>query len=69
MYNCMICLLLCYDVTLIHTLCVKLSSDQAIIRGYMSRVTRKPIFGVSDGSDTNKSVQQQKVAINFGFRK
>ena len=35
----------------------------------MSRVARKPVFGVSDQVLTNWAVQPQKMAGYFGFRK
>ena len=36
---------------------------------HMSRVTRKPVFGISDPYDTNRTVQQQKMTrgLKFGF--
>ena len=34
----------------------------------MSLVLRKPVFGVSDQSDTNRAVQPQKMARGLKFR-
>ena len=35
---------------------------------YLSLVVRKPVFGVSDQSDTNRAVQPQKMAKGLTFQ-